>query len=504
MKLTVCFGDTKVVVPCGSGELTIRDLAFSALKRVRHTLPKLDIHERVVVHSVTIARDGGILDWDDLVRDVLDDRELVTAHYSIATLANSTTTTLTSVTAEKDPTLPLNSTDQLFRHLCTPLVVDLCSDSGAGGSYHSGPQSNEASGSGESATGFPRLTSTSRLVRAVAVASPAACREPGNTLSASAVAEDSNLNGSSRSSSSLSLNMSSGSCNGHHTHSSSTWKQQEQSKTDGEVPVCKNSLPIPDNRGHLTCPHFGSYPSRTTELDRIFRVANHSVTDATFWEPLRPSEASATLPSSVGRNSSTPENSGVWHQAFSPTTFATLASVLCRRRDCIEMNWDTDEDEDEEEESRAGDIMRPNENRANINLINSDDHARVTASEAVSRPLSEIWNGKQTTHPIVVHKNDSSVSRIQTYMSPIPPSNVSLLQSVVPEVPSPKLWPLPPEPVVDELSGSDTLQGREKPQDRQSVVGCQTDFVDHLRATKLQLSSVGDRSLPQPSYIHSK
>ncbi|TGZ73528.1 hypothetical protein CRM22_001461, partial [Opisthorchis felineus] len=261
---------------------------------------------------------------------------------------------------------------------------------------------------------------------------------------------------------------------------------------------------IPDNRGHLTCPHFGSYPSRTTELDRIFRVANHSVTDATFWEPLRPSEASATLPSSVGRNSSTPENSGVWHQAFSPTTFATLASVLCRRRDCIEMNWDTDEDEDEEEESRAGDIVRPNENRANINLINSNDHAHVTASEAVSRPLSEIWNGKQTTHPIVVHKNDSSVSRIQTYMSPIPPSNVSLLQSVVPEVPSPKLWPLPPEPVVDELPGSDTLQGREKPQDRQSVVGCQTDFVDHLRAAKLQMSSVGDRSLPQPSYIHSK
>ncbi|GAA56950.1 partitioning defective protein 3, partial [Clonorchis sinensis] len=494
MKLTVCFGDTKVVVPCGSGELTIRDLAFSALKRLRHTLPKLDIHERVVVHSVTIARDGGILDWDDLVRDVLDDRELVTAHYSIATLANSTATTLTSATAEKDPTLPLNSTDQLFRHLCTPLVVDLCSDSGAGGSYHSGPQSNEASGSGESATGFPRLTATSGLVRTIAVSSPAACREPGNTLSASAVAEDSNLNGSSRSSSSLSLNMSSGSCNGHHTHSSNTWKQQEQSKTVGEEPVRKNSLPIPDNRGHLTCSHFGSHPSRTTELDRIFRVANHSVTDATFWEPLRPSEPSATLPSSAGRNSSTAENSGVWHQAFSPTTFATLASVLCRRRDCIEMNWDTDEDEDEEEgECRAGDVVRPNENRGNLNFITSDDHARVTSPKAVSRPLSEIWNGKQTTHPM--HKNDSSASRIQTYMSPIPPSNVSLLQSVVPEA---------PEPVVEELSGSDTLQGREKTQDRQSVVGCQTDFVDHPSATKLQSSSVGDKSLPQPSYIHSK
>lgn len=38
---------------------------------------QLGVHDRVVVHSVTIARDGGILDWDDLVREVLDDREQV-------------------------------------------------------------------------------------------------------------------------------------------------------------------------------------------------------------------------------------------------------------------------------------------------------------------------------------------------------------------------------------------------------------------------------------------
>lgn len=41
MKLTVCFGDTKVVVPCGSGNLTVRDLTLSGLRRVRHTLPKV-------------------------------------------------------------------------------------------------------------------------------------------------------------------------------------------------------------------------------------------------------------------------------------------------------------------------------------------------------------------------------------------------------------------------------------------------------------------------------
>ncbi|KAF8571834.1 hypothetical protein P879_02107 [Paragonimus westermani] len=145
MKLTVCFGDSKVVVPCGDGVLTIRELALNALRRARHTFPKLDVRDRIVVHNVTIARDGGILDWDDLVRDVLDDRELVTAHYSIATLAVS------PVCAEVDRSnLPRN--DQLFRHLCTPLVIDLCSDSGTSAtSAHSVIQSNEASGSGESA-----------------------------------------------------------------------------------------------------------------------------------------------------------------------------------------------------------------------------------------------------------------------------------------------------------------------------------------------------------------
>ncbi|KAK4472134.1 hypothetical protein MN116_000432, partial [Schistosoma mekongi] len=41
MKLTVCFGDAKVVVPCGLGNVTIRDLTLSGLRRVRHTLPRL-------------------------------------------------------------------------------------------------------------------------------------------------------------------------------------------------------------------------------------------------------------------------------------------------------------------------------------------------------------------------------------------------------------------------------------------------------------------------------
>ena len=33
--------------------------------------------DRILVHSLAISRDGGILDWDDMVSDVLDDREQV-------------------------------------------------------------------------------------------------------------------------------------------------------------------------------------------------------------------------------------------------------------------------------------------------------------------------------------------------------------------------------------------------------------------------------------------
>lgn len=83
MKLTVSFGGTKVVVPCGDGGMSVRDLIEKALHRYKKSVSRdstplsqsLGSHTRV--HSVTLARDGGLLDWDDCVRDVLDDRELV-------------------------------------------------------------------------------------------------------------------------------------------------------------------------------------------------------------------------------------------------------------------------------------------------------------------------------------------------------------------------------------------------------------------------------------------
>ncbi|KAH9579251.1 hypothetical protein MS3_00009466 [Schistosoma haematobium] len=143
MKVTVCFDDVKVVVPCGNGSILIRELAEMALLRFQkstssllHTkccidqnvtlctgsqtkspekrkqenyhldqqqqhsqiMPKeldqsdndshlktdnqknvswkLNIDSDYEVDSLALARDGGILDWDDRVVDVLDDREL--------------------------------------------------------------------------------------------------------------------------------------------------------------------------------------------------------------------------------------------------------------------------------------------------------------------------------------------------------------------------------------------------------------------------------------------
>ncbi|CAH8654191.1 unnamed protein product [Dicrocoelium dendriticum] len=118
MKVTVCFGTIKVVVPCGQGNMLIRDLANMAVMRYQKSVAQNRAHEGVdpltsrivtpilpqsaeprgskgpsrlqlidgsmcVVNALTLARDGGILDWDDRVIDVLDDREMLVAHYHI-------------------------------------------------------------------------------------------------------------------------------------------------------------------------------------------------------------------------------------------------------------------------------------------------------------------------------------------------------------------------------------------------------------------------------------
>lgn len=41
MKVTVCFGPVSVVVPCGSGDITVRDLISQAITRYRKAANKV-------------------------------------------------------------------------------------------------------------------------------------------------------------------------------------------------------------------------------------------------------------------------------------------------------------------------------------------------------------------------------------------------------------------------------------------------------------------------------
>ncbi|EDV26758.1 uncharacterized protein TRIADDRAFT_55106 [Trichoplax adhaerens] len=80
MKITVIFGEIRILVPCSSGDLRISDLIKKAVDRYRKVTKKLP-GEGVYVRSVEDAKDHAILDDDDLVNEVLDDRDMVIANY---------------------------------------------------------------------------------------------------------------------------------------------------------------------------------------------------------------------------------------------------------------------------------------------------------------------------------------------------------------------------------------------------------------------------------------
>ena len=79
MKVTVTFSTVKIVVPCGDGEITVRELTQLATTRYKKATGKPRL-SWVSVHSLK-AREGGILDPDDRLVDVCDDREQLIAFY---------------------------------------------------------------------------------------------------------------------------------------------------------------------------------------------------------------------------------------------------------------------------------------------------------------------------------------------------------------------------------------------------------------------------------------
>lgn len=79
MKVTVTFNTIKIVVPCGDGEITVRELTQLATTRYKKATGKPK-QSWVSVHSLK-AKEGGILDPDDFIQHVCDDREQLIAFY---------------------------------------------------------------------------------------------------------------------------------------------------------------------------------------------------------------------------------------------------------------------------------------------------------------------------------------------------------------------------------------------------------------------------------------
>uniref|UniRef100_A0A8C4RU07 Partitioning defective 3 homolog n=1 Tax=Erpetoichthys calabaricus TaxID=27687 RepID=A0A8C4RU07_ERPCA len=79
MKVTVCFGRTRVVVPCGDGNIKVHNLIQQAVMRYKKAIakdPGYWLHVHRLEHS-----DGGILDLDDVLCDVVDDKDRLVAVY---------------------------------------------------------------------------------------------------------------------------------------------------------------------------------------------------------------------------------------------------------------------------------------------------------------------------------------------------------------------------------------------------------------------------------------
>ncbi|XP_039998735.1 partitioning defective 3 homolog isoform X4 [Xiphias gladius] len=73
MKVTVCFGRTRVVVPCGDGNIKVHTLIQQAVMRYKKAIAK-DASYWLQVHRLEHG-DGGILDLDDVLCDVADDKD---------------------------------------------------------------------------------------------------------------------------------------------------------------------------------------------------------------------------------------------------------------------------------------------------------------------------------------------------------------------------------------------------------------------------------------------
>ncbi|XP_044888158.1 partitioning defective 3 homolog B isoform X6 [Mauremys mutica] len=101
MKVTVSFGKTGIVVPCKDGRLRVRDLTQQALQRYLKTKEK-DPAYWVNIHHLEYT-DGGILDPDDVLADVVEDKDKLIAVYDEQELHNKIDSTSVSLTDRPSP-----------------------------------------------------------------------------------------------------------------------------------------------------------------------------------------------------------------------------------------------------------------------------------------------------------------------------------------------------------------------------------------------------------------
>ncbi|CAL8293354.1 unnamed protein product [Lota lota] len=101
MKVTVCFGRTRVVVPCGNGTIKVHSLIEQAAMRYKKVIAK-DHNYWVQVHRLEHG-DGGILDLDDVLCDVADDKDRLVAIYEEQDPHNGGDGTSASSTGTQSP-----------------------------------------------------------------------------------------------------------------------------------------------------------------------------------------------------------------------------------------------------------------------------------------------------------------------------------------------------------------------------------------------------------------
>uniref|UniRef100_A0AAY4DHJ4 PDZ domain-containing protein n=1 Tax=Denticeps clupeoides TaxID=299321 RepID=A0AAY4DHJ4_9TELE len=123
MKVTVCFGRTRVVVPCGDGNMKVHSLIEQATMRYRKAISK-DHGYWIQVHRLEHG-DGGILDLDDVLCDVADDKDRLVAVYEEQDPHHGGDGTSASSTGTQSPDLFNSSNPSAFQPYQTASEIEV-------------------------------------------------------------------------------------------------------------------------------------------------------------------------------------------------------------------------------------------------------------------------------------------------------------------------------------------------------------------------------------------